>query len=47
MKRQFTSFQIIIGGFAAVILIGSLLLMLPISTKDGQGASFLEALFTT
>ena len=46
MKRQFTSFQIIIGGFAAVILIGSLLLMLPISTKDGQGASFLEALFT-
>ena len=46
MKRQFTSFQIIIGGFAAVILIGSLLLTLPIATRDGEGAAFMEALFT-
>lgn len=29
-----------------IILIGSLLLMLPFSTKDGQGASFFDALFT-
>ncbi|MDO4328959.1 MAG: potassium transporter TrkG [Lachnospiraceae bacterium] len=36
----------IILGFAAVILLGSLLLMLPISTRNGQGASFPDALFT-
>lgn len=46
MKRQWSSFQIIIGGFAAVILLGSFLLMLPIATKNGKGASFIEAIFT-
>lgn len=38
--------QIIIIGFASLILIGTFLLMLPISTKNGQGASFIDALFT-
>ncbi len=46
MKRKWTSFQIISIGFLAVILFGSILLMLPFATKDGEGASFLEALFT-
>jgi len=46
MKRQLSSFQIIIGGFMLVILVGSVLLMLPFATQDGKGASFLEALFT-
>ena len=46
MKRQLTSFQIIIFGFLAVILAGSALLMLPIATLDGKGASMIEALFT-
>ncbi|MBR2403564.1 MAG: Trk family potassium uptake protein [Lachnospiraceae bacterium] len=46
MKRQLSSFQIIIGGFVLVILVGSALLMLPFATQDGKGASFLEALFT-
>ena len=46
MKRQLSSFQIIIGGFMLVILAGSVLLMLPFATQDGKGASFLEALFT-
>ena len=41
-----TSFQIIILGFLSVILIGSLLLMLPIATRSGNGASFSDALFT-
>lgn len=31
----------------AIILLGSLLLMLPISTNDGKGASFSDALFTS
>ena len=35
-KRKLTSFQIIILGFAGVILVGALLLMLPISTKSGS-----------
>jgi len=47
MKRQLSSFQIIIGGFMAVILAGSILLMLPIATQNGKGATFLEALFTS
>lgn len=47
IRRKLSSFQIIIIGFAVVILIGSLLLMLPISTKDGRGASFFDSLFTS
>ena len=45
-KRKLTSFQIIILGFAGVILVGALLLMLPLSTKSGVVAPFNEALFT-
>lgn len=44
--RHFTSFQVIILGFFSVILLGSLLLMLPFATRDGQGASFADGLFT-
>lgn len=44
--KQLSSSQIIILGFAGVILLGSILLMLPFSTQNGQGASFSEALFT-
>lgn len=46
VKKQLSTSQIIILGFAAVILIGSLLLTLPFATKDGNGASFIDALFT-
>ena len=38
--------KILVLGFAAVILIGALLLTLPFSTEDGVGLSFLNALFT-
>lgn len=38
--RHITSFQIIILGFLSVILLGSLFLMLPIATKDGQITHF-------
>ncbi len=46
IEKRLTSAQIIILGFAAVILLGSLLLQLPAATQDGQGASFTDALFT-
>ncbi len=46
-KRRLTSFQIIILGFAGVILMGALLLMLPISSKSGAVTPFNEALFTS
>ena len=39
--------QIIILSFAAVILIGALLLMLPISTQSGEVTSFTNAIFTS
>ncbi|MDD7404006.1 MAG: potassium transporter TrkG [Butyribacter sp.] len=46
-KHQLTSFRIIIIGFAAAILAGCLLLMLPVATKGAGGASFEDALFTS
>ena len=45
-KRRLSSFQIIILGFAGVILLGALLLMLPISTTAGGVTPFNETLFT-
>ena len=45
--KHITSFQVIIVGFFSVILLGSLFLMLPWATQDGQGASFGDALFTS
>ena len=46
-KRKLSSSQIILFGFAGVILVGSLLLMLPFATNSGQSASFWDALFTS
>ena len=45
-KLRLSSFQIIMGGFLVPILMGTILLMLPISTKNEGGASFANALFT-
>ncbi len=44
--KRLSSSQIIILGFAGLILIGSLLLMLPFATQNGRGASAADALFT-
>ncbi|WP_075865300.1 TrkH family potassium uptake protein [Carboxydothermus islandicus] len=44
--RRLTPSQILVLGFAGVILLGTVLLMLPISTKDGTVTPFLDALFT-
>ncbi|CQR58014.1 TrkH family potassium uptake protein [Paenibacillus riograndensis] len=38
--------QILVLGFAAVILIGTLLLMLPVSSTSGESLNFIDALFT-
>ncbi|HYE81806.1 MAG TPA: TrkH family potassium uptake protein [Clostridia bacterium] len=38
--------QAIVIGFAAIILIGSILLNLPVSSKDGHSIGFINALFT-
>lgn len=45
-KKHLTSFQLIILGFAGVILLGTVLLMLPCSTLDKVPTPFHEALFT-
>ena len=44
--KHVTSFQIIILGFLSLIILGSLLLMLPFATADGNSATFSDALFT-
>ena len=46
ISKKLTSFQIIILGFAAVIVIGTLLLMLPISSQSGEVTPLNESLFT-
>ena len=46
-KKHLTSFQMIILGFAGVILLGTFLLMLPVSSADGIVTPFDEALFTS
>ncbi len=46
-RRYVSSFQIIILGFAGVILLGALLLMLPAATAGGVSTPFPDALFTS
>lgn len=44
--KRLTSFQVIILGFLSVILLGTLLLMLPFSSRAGVMTPFLDAFFT-
>lgn len=46
LLRKMTTAQVIASGFAALILIGGLLLWLPFSTVPGESTSFTDALFT-
>lgn len=39
--------QILVGGFALVILVGSILLNLPIASRSGESVGYLNALFTS
>ena len=45
-RRNMTSFQIIIFSFFALIMLGTFLLMLPISSNGHKMTSFADALFT-
>lgn len=45
-KRHLTTTQIIAFGFLIAIVIGTVLLSLPISAKDGEATNLLDALFT-
>lgn len=47
LKRKLSSSQIILLGFAGVILLGACLLALPISSKTHEWTSFIDALFTS
>lgn len=46
-KKSLTAGRIIILGFAAVILLGTFILMLPISSRQREFTPFLDALFTS
>lgn len=46
-KNNKSPFRVIILGFLLVILMGSFLLMLSVSTQEGISTSFLDALFTS
>ncbi|MCR4996071.1 MAG: Trk family potassium uptake protein [Butyrivibrio sp.] len=46
LKNSLSSFQIIIFGFISVIMIGTILLMLPFSSRAGVVTSFENSLFT-
>lgn len=47
LGRKLSSFQIIIIGFMGLILVGTFLLMLPVSARTGQWTSLEDALFTS
>lgn len=46
-KKRLSPFQTIILGFAAMILLGAFLLMLPVSSASGTATPFSHALFTS
>ena len=46
-KYKLTIWQILAIGYFAFIMFGSVLLILPFATKDGQHTSYLNALFTS
>lgn len=46
MRRKFSQTRIIALGYIAIIVIGTLLLMLPFSSQNGESAGFVPALFT-
>lgn len=45
--ERLTPARVLVLGFAAVILLGAMLLTLPLATVDGKGLRFLNALFTS
>ena len=46
-KKEFTTTRIIAVGFFVAIVIGTFLLMLPLSSKTGKVTGIVDALFTS
>ncbi|MBQ2841439.1 MAG: Trk family potassium uptake protein [Clostridia bacterium] len=46
MKRKFSQIRIIALGYISIIIIGTLLLMLPLASRNGESVGFVSALFT-
>lgn len=46
-RHQISPYAFVINSFLGVILVSTLLLILPISTKDGKGLSLIDAIFTS
>lgn len=44
--KRLSPLKLLAAGFAAIILLGALLLMMPCCNRSGQGIPFLDALFT-
>ncbi|HPE16319.1 MAG TPA: potassium transporter TrkG [Oscillospiraceae bacterium] len=47
LRGRLNAGRVIVGGFAALILLGTLLLLLPCATRSGESAGLLTALFTS
>lgn len=45
-RKKWDPPKVLVIGFALIILLGSIFLSLPIATKNGQGLSWIDALFT-
>ena len=45
-RWSLTPFRVIMFGFAGIILLGALLLMLPIASRTGEVTPFIDTLFT-
>lgn len=45
-NKKFSPTQVLVLGFAITILVGALLLTLPVATSSGNGAGFINAIFT-
>ena len=45
-RRNFNPTRIVAGSFGVIILLGTLLLMLPAASRDGQSAGLFASLFT-
>lgn len=45
-RKRISKVQFIALGFLVIILTGTILLMMPFSTREGQNTTFLEAMFT-
>ena len=46
MKRKFSQTRLIAMGYITIIIIGTVLLMLPVSSRSGESVGFVSALFT-